>query len=136
MLRVLDLFSGVGGFSLGLERTGGFQTVAFSEVEPYCRAVLAKHWPNVPCYGDVRDLTAARLAADGIGVDAICGGWPCQDISVAGKGAGLAGARSGLYREYIRLVHRAYYWRNVEKRRAAARLTRWRQWARAMGIDV
>lgn len=52
-----------------------------------CRAVLAKHWPSVPCYDDVRTLTAERLAADGIVPDIICGGFPCQDISVAGKGA-------------------------------------------------
>lgn len=104
MLRVLDLFSGIGGFSLGLERTGGFQTVAFCEIEPFQRAVLAKHWPEVPCYDDVRTLTATRLRADGIVPDAICGGFPCQDISIAGRGAGLAGERSGLWREYARLI--------------------------------
>jgi DNA (cytosine-5)-methyltransferase 1 len=104
MLRVLDLFSGIGGFSLGLERTGGFKTVAFCEIEPFPRKVLAKHWPEVPCYHDVRALTAGRLAADGIGIDVICGGFPCQDISVAGKGAGLAGERSGLWSEYARLI--------------------------------
>jgi len=103
-LRVLDLFSGIGGFSLGLERTGGFETVAFCEIEEFPRRVLAKHWPSVPCYRDVRELTAERLAADGIAVDAICGGFPCQDISVAGKGAGLAGERSGLWSEIARLV--------------------------------
>ena len=103
-LRVLDLFSGIGGFSLGLERAGGFETVAFCEIEPYCRRVLAKHWPNVPCYDDVRTLTAERLAADGIAVDVICGGFPCQDISFAGKRAGLEGARSGLWSEYARLI--------------------------------
>lgn len=103
-LRVLDLFSGIGGFSLGLERAGGFETVAFCEIEPYPRAVLKKHWPHVPCYDDVRTLTADRLAADGITVDVICGGFPCQDISLAGKGAGLAGERSGLWSEYARLI--------------------------------
>ncbi len=102
--RVLDLFSGIGGFSLGLERTGGFETVAFCEIEPFPRRVLAKHWPEVPCYEDVRTLTAARLAADGIGVDVICGGFPCQDISYAGFGKGLAGDRSGLWFEYARLI--------------------------------
>lgn len=103
MNRVLDLFSGIGGFSLGLERTGGFRTVAFCEIDPFCRRVLKKHWPEVPCYDDVRQLTAERLAADGIGVDVICGGFPCQDISVAGKGAGLEGERSGLWSEIARL---------------------------------
>lgn len=102
--KLLDLFSGIGGFSLGLERSGAFQTVAFCEIEPFCRRVLAKHWPEVPCYDDVRTLTAERLAADGIAVDVICGGFPCQDISTAGKRAGLAGERSGLWGEYLRLV--------------------------------
>jgi DNA (cytosine-5)-methyltransferase 1 len=105
-LRVLDLFSGIGGFSLGLERTGGFETVAFCEIEPFPRRVLAKHWPGVPCYDDVRTLTAARLAADGItGINVITGGFPCQDLSVAGKQRGMGeGTRSGLWSEIIRLV--------------------------------
>lgn len=102
--RVLDLFSGIGGFSLGLERTGGFKTVAFCEIDSFCRRVLAKHWPDVPCYEDVRTLTADALSRDGIAVDVICGGFPCQDISHAGKRAGLEGARSGLWREYARLI--------------------------------
>lgn len=105
MLTVLDLFSGLGGFSLGLERTGGFRTVAFCEIDPYCRRVLAKHWPEVPCHEDVRTLDAARLERDGIGrPDVICGGFPCQDVSLAGAGAGLEGERSGLWSEYARLV--------------------------------
>jgi DNA (cytosine-5)-methyltransferase 1 len=103
-LRVLDLFSGIGGFSLGLERTGGFETVAFCEIEEFPRRVLAKHWPNTPCYRDVRELTAERLTTDGIAVDVICGGFPCQDISLAGTGAGLGGARSGLWSEFARLI--------------------------------
>jgi DNA (cytosine-5)-methyltransferase 1 len=103
-LRLLDLFSGIGGFSLGLERSGGFETVAFCEIEDFPRRVLAKHWPKVPCYHDIRELTADRLAADGIAVDAICGGFPCQDISNAGKQAGIEGERSGLWSEYARLI--------------------------------
>ena len=106
-LRVLDLFSGilVGGFSLGLERTGGFSTVAFCEIEPFPRRVLAKHWPGVPQYDDVRTLTGARLAADGIAVDVITGGFPCQDLSVAGKQRGMGeGTRSGLWSEIVRLI--------------------------------
>jgi DNA (cytosine-5)-methyltransferase 1 len=105
-LRILDLFSGIGGFSLGLERTGGFETVAFCEIEPFPRRVLAKHWPGVPCYEDVRTLTAARLAADGItNINVITGGFPCQDLSVAGKQRGMGeGTRSGLWSEIIRLA--------------------------------
>ena len=103
MMRVLDLFSGIGGFSLGLERAG-MKTAAFCEIEPFCRAVLEKHWPGVPIYDDVRSLTAKRLAADGISVDVICGGFPCQDISVAGKGVGLSGERSGLWFDYHRII--------------------------------
>jgi DNA (cytosine-5)-methyltransferase 1 len=104
MLRLLDLFSGIGGFSLGLERSGAFKTVAFCEIEPYCQKVLAKHWPQVPIYDDVRTITAERLTADGITVDAICGGFPCQDISCAGKRAGIEGERSGLWFEYARII--------------------------------
>jgi DNA (cytosine-5)-methyltransferase 1 len=103
-LRLLSLFAGIGGFELGLERSGGFQTVAQCEIDPYCNQVLAKHWPEVKRYGDIRELTAARLAADGVAVDAICGGFPCQDISTAGKGAGIEGERSGLWGEYARLI--------------------------------
>jgi len=103
VMRVLDLFSGIGGFSLGLERAG-MKTVAFCEIEPFCRLVLAKHWPKVPIYNDIRELTAERLVRDDISVDVICGGFPCQDISLAGKGAGLAGTRSGLWFEYARII--------------------------------
>jgi DNA (cytosine-5)-methyltransferase 1 len=106
-LKVLDLFSGilVGGFSLGLERTGGFETVAFCEIEEFPRRVLAKHWPGVPQYHDVRTLTADVLRRDGIAVDVITGGFPCQDLSVAGKQRGMGeGTRSGLWSEIVRLV--------------------------------
>jgi DNA (cytosine-5)-methyltransferase 1 len=104
-LKLLDLFSGIGGFSLGLERTGGFETVAFCEIEEFPRKVLAKHWPEVPQYEDIRDLTASRLAADGLhGIEAISAGFPCQDISAAGKKAGAEGERSGLWHEIVRLV--------------------------------
>jgi DNA (cytosine-5)-methyltransferase 1 len=104
-MNVLDLFSGIGGFSLGLERAG-MRTVAFCETEPFCRRVLAHHWPDVPIYDDVRALTGDRLRADGISVDVICGGFPCQDISAAsaGKAKGLAGERSGLWFEMARLI--------------------------------
>ena len=102
--KLLDIFSGIGGFSLGLERSGYFDTVAFCEIEPYCRAVLKRHWPEVPCYEDIRTLSANTLRRDGVAVDAICGGFPCQDVSLAGKGLGLEGERSGLWRDYARLI--------------------------------
>ena len=86
-MNVLDLFSGIGGFSLGLERAG-MTTVAFCEIEEYPRKVLAKHWPNVPIYEDVRDVTAERLRADGISIDTISAGFPCQPYSVAGHRRG------------------------------------------------
>jgi DNA (cytosine-5)-methyltransferase 1 len=102
-MKVLDLFAGIGGFTLGLERAG-FETVAFCEIEPYAQKVLKKHWPGVPIYDDVRQLTAERLASDGIGVDVITGGFPCQDISTAGRQAGIDGERSGLWSEIARLI--------------------------------
>jgi DNA (cytosine-5)-methyltransferase 1 len=104
IFKVLDLFAGIGGFSLGLERTGGFETVAFCENAPYCQKVLQRHWPQVPIYDDVRTLSAQRLRSDGIEPDVLTGGFPCQDISLAGKGAGLSGDRSGLWNEYRRLI--------------------------------
>ena len=103
-MKVLDLFAGIGGFTLGLERAG-FETVAFCEIEPYAQKVLAKSWPGVPIYDDVKTITAERLATDGIGVDVITGGFPCQDISVSGNQAGIQdGTRSGLWSECARLV--------------------------------
>lgn len=103
-LRVLDLFSGVGAYSLGLERTGGFQTVAFCEIEEYPRKILRKHWPHVPVFEDVRSLNATVLRDAGIVPQWIVAGWPCQDISSAGTGHGLDGARSGLWTEIVRLA--------------------------------
>lgn len=97
-LRVLDLFSGIGGFSLGLERTGGFETVAFCEIEKFPRKVLRKHWPEVPIYEDIAMADFGPIGP----VDLVTAGFPCQDISLAGQGAGLAGARSGLFWHILR----------------------------------
>jgi len=102
-MNVLDIFSGIGGFSLGLERAG-MRTVAFCEIEPFCQAVLRKDWPGVPIYSDIRELSAQHLTADRIAVDAICGGFPCQDISEVGRGEGIEGSRSSLWREYARII--------------------------------
>ena len=99
-MNVLDLFSGIGGFSLGLERAG-MKTVAFCEVDKKCQQVLKKHWPGVPIFDDVSTLKGEDIEET---VDVICGGFPCQDISLAGKGAGLEGKRSGLWSEFKRLI--------------------------------
>jgi len=81
MLKMLDLFSGIGGFSLAADWTGGIETVAFCEIEPYCQKVLKKHWSDVPIYPDIKELKGERLGS----VDIVCGGFPCQPFSVAGK---------------------------------------------------
>jgi DNA (cytosine-5)-methyltransferase 1 len=94
-----SLFAGIGGMDLGLERAGMVCRWQV-EIDDYCRRVLAKHWPDVPKYGDIREVTGEELER----VDLICGGFPCQDISNAGKRAGIDGERSGLWSEYIRLV--------------------------------
>ena len=88
-LKILDLFSGLGGFSLGLERTGKFKTVAFCDNDKYSKLVLQKHWKGVKIYNDVKEITKEKFIADGIQFpDIITGGFPCQPFSVAGKQAG------------------------------------------------
>jgi DNA (cytosine-5)-methyltransferase 1 len=101
MLRLLDTFSGIGGFSYAAEHlVGGYQTVAFVEREPFCQSILRKHWPDVPIYDDITTFTPEPGSAD-----VVCGGFPCQDISIAGKQAGIKqGTRSGLFYELIRVV--------------------------------
>jgi DNA (cytosine-5)-methyltransferase 1 len=100
-VRILDLFSGIGGFALGMEMAGFPPPVAFCEIEPFCRQVLAKHWPEVPYHEDVTKLSADAVRP----IDLVCGGFPCQDISCAGKGLGVEhGERSGLWREMFRLI--------------------------------
>ena len=103
-MLVLDLFSGIGGFSLGLH-WAGMRTVAFCERDGFAAGVLRRHWPCVPVYADVRRLTARRLRDDGVPwAEVLCGGFPCQDTSLAGRGAGLEGSRSGLWGDMVRLV--------------------------------
>ena len=101
MLRLLDTFSGIGGFSYAAERiVGGYETVAFVEREPFCQKVLRKHWPDVPIFDDITTYTPERGSAD-----VICGGFPCQDISIAGRKAGIKeGTRSGLFYQLMRVV--------------------------------
>jgi len=95
-----SLFSGIGGLELGLERSGLGHTVWQVEQSPWARQVLARHWPHAERYEDVRTVGQHNLAP----VDVICGGFPCQDVSSAGKGKGLAGSRSGLWYEFARIV--------------------------------
>lgn len=131
-----SLFSGVGGMDIGLA-WAGFRHVFFAEIDPYCRAVLATRFPGVHIYDDVRDVdrdSVRRLQPDGqpgdphteegdggrhsSRLDLLCGGFPCQDLSVAGKRAGLAGERSGLFHEFMRIADalrpRAILVENVE----------------------
>jgi len=98
-MTVGSLFAGIGGFDLGLERAG-LKISWQVEIDPYCQRVLAKHWPNVTRYGDIRAIDWAPIPR----VDVLCGGFPCQDLSFAGKRAGIDGERSGLWSEYVRAI--------------------------------
>jgi len=108
----LSLFSGIGGFDLGFE-IAGIETVAQVESNKYCRMVLQHHWPNVPRYADIKEFNGYEWR----GVDIITGGFPCQDLSVAGRREGIAGARSSLFFEMCRVVEEAQprlvIWENV-----------------------
>ena len=104
VLRHLDLFSGIGGFSLGLEATGGFETVAFCDIEEFPRKVLQKHWPGVKQYEDIKELNYEKLKADGLlPIDILTGGYPCQPFSIAGRKKGEKDPRH-LWPEYFRLI--------------------------------
>ena len=120
-MRIGSLFSGIGGLELGLERAGLGHTVWQCERDPAAQRVLRRHWPSATIHDDVRTLDAAEP------VDVLCGGFPCQDLSVAGRGAGLDGARSGLWFEYLRVI-RALRPRFVIVENVAALVTR--------GLDV
>ena len=98
-MKILDLFSGIGGFSLGLE-AAGMETIAFCEIDPFCRKVLKKHWPDIPIYEDVRKLDGKQFRGT---IDLICGGYPCQPFSRAGKRIGEKDDRH-LWPEFIRII--------------------------------
>lgn len=93
-----SLFSGIGGIDIGLERAGAVP-VWQAEKDPACRRILARHWPSIKAFDDVQAICESTPRAD-----IICGGFPCQDLSVAGKRAGLAGKRSGLFFEFVRIL--------------------------------
>jgi DNA (cytosine-5)-methyltransferase 1 len=99
-MNFLSLFSGVGGMDLGLERAG-MRCVGQVEINPFCRRVLAKHWPDVPRFEDVRTFTKDSISES---IDLIAGGFPCQDVSQAGLRIGIDGGRSGLWSEFNRII--------------------------------
>jgi len=102
-VKLLDLFSGIGGFSYGLEKTG-FQTVAFCEMDKYCKLVLQKHWKGTKIYNDVKEITKEKLEADGVELpEIITGGFPCQPFSIAGKQKGTNDDRH-LWPEMFRII--------------------------------
>ena len=98
-MKVLDLFSGIGGFSLGLERAG-METVAFCENDKFCQKVLAKHWPDVPIHSNIEELDGREYRGT---VDLVCGGFPCQPFSVAGQQRGAEDDRA-LWPEMLRVI--------------------------------
>ena len=101
-LKVASFFAGIGGFDLGVERAG-MDVVLQCEINKFGQSVLRKHWPNVPCHPDIKDVQASDIP---LGTELWCGGFPCQDLSIAnqGKRRGLKGSRSGLFYEFARLV--------------------------------
>ena len=100
-MKILDTFAGIGGFSYAAEKLiGGFETTQFIEIDPFCQKVLKKHWPHVPIHDDIRTFTAKPRE-----YQVICGGFPCQDISVAGLQKGITEeTRSGLFFELMRVI--------------------------------
>jgi len=102
-MKVLSLFSGVGGFDLGLE-AAGMKTVFQCEWDKHANTILNKHWPHVPKWEDVSTLTGEHILANAPVIDVVAWGSPCQDLSVAGKRSGLEGERSGLFHEGIRII--------------------------------
>lgn len=116
-LKVLDLFAGIGGFTLGLQKTGLYETAAFCEWDKSCQEVLQKHWPDVQCFGDIQSLEGLQGIVSEVydrtpgyelrisrSVDVITGGFPCQDISNSGPKGGLHGTRSSMWFHYLRLI--------------------------------
>lgn len=99
MMKMLDLFSGIGGFSLAASWTGCIETVAFCEIDPFCQKILKKHWPDVPVYSDITKLKGEDFEK----IDIITGGFPCQPFSLAGKRKGTADDRH-LWPEMLRII--------------------------------
>ena len=102
-MNVLSLFSGVGGFDIGLENAG-MKTVFQCEIDKHCQSVLDRHWPDIPQWGDITTLTGEYILSLAPVIDVVAWGSPCQDLSVAGKRAGLKGSKSELFHEGIRII--------------------------------
>ena len=101
-MRVLDLFSGIGGFAYAGHLLGGFTTLDFVEIDPYCQQILRKNFPNVPIHDDITTFDTSFRFGE---YDLITAGFPCQDLSSAGKQAGLgAGTRSGLFYRVMQIA--------------------------------
>ncbi|MGB9040472.1 MAG: DNA (cytosine-5-)-methyltransferase [Acinetobacter calcoaceticus] len=102
MLKVASFFAGIGGFDLGLEQAG-MKVVFQCEINKFCQQVLRQHWPDVPLYGDIKNVDSKDIPSD---AQVWCGGFPCQDLSLAnqGKRKGLEGERSGLFYQYAELI--------------------------------
>ena len=99
-LRILDAFAGIGGFSYAAEKLiGGFKTTQFIEIDPFCQSILKKHWPEVLVHDDIKSFRSSPGK-----FEVITAGFPCQDLSQAGKQKGLSAERSGLFYEVIRLA--------------------------------
>jgi len=127
-MKIGSLFSGIGGLELGLERSGLGHVVWQCEIDPFCRSVLERHWPNATRYEDVRSLRDVEA------VDVICGGFPCQNLSRANvkTRTGLAGSSSGLWREFSRIVRNVRpTWIVVENVASA-----WRDWVPDVRLDL
>lgn len=113
MIYILDLFSGIGGFTLASQWVGGYMTLAFCEIEDYCRKVLSQNFPNIPIFTDVRELHPTDvIPRDGV-IHLITAGFPCQDLSVAGNQAGIEADRSGLFFQILRLSDEFYAYSRV-----------------------
>jgi len=108
MLNHLDLFSGIGGFALAARWVGGIRTIGFCDNEKYARQVLAKNFPGVPIYEDVRELHPDVIVSRDGRIDFLTCGFPCQDLSIAGNQKGIEAERSGLFFEITRLSDEIY----------------------------
>lgn len=113
MINVLDLFSGIGGFTLASSWVGGYRTLAFCEIEGFCRDLLKQNFPGIPIFEDVKELHPEDVIRQRQPVHLITAGFPCQDLSQAGAGKGIKAERSGLFFEILRLSDEFYAYSGV-----------------------